>query len=259
IAHAWRYRDYLIRAFNDDVPYDQMVREHIAGDLLDKPRMHPTEWYNESIVATGFWYMHQATHAPVDVRKDEANRIDNQIDVLSKSFLAMTVSCARCHDHKFDAISTADYYGMAGFLQSSRQHIAFLDREGVIGDTVDKVDALHDAATSRFLEALRSGAEPRDIRMADYLMATKELRKGAKDTGVILEERGLDGERLMRWVQALDDSATDARAHPMHLWNAVLKEMDAGRAEADRFPDARNAVAERLASVARDEAEQAAE
>jgi len=127
IQHAWQYRDYVIRALNADLPYDDFVREHLAGDLLETPRKHPEEGYNESIIATGFWFFHQAQHAPVDVRLDLAERVDNQIDVMSKALLGITVACARCHDHKFDAVSAADYYALAGMLKSSRYQVAYLD------------------------------------------------------------------------------------------------------------------------------------
>ncbi len=127
IPDAWKYRDYVIRALNDDVPYNQFVREHIAGDLLTSPRRNPFDKTNESILATGFWWLGEAKHSPVDSRADQADRIDNQIDVFGKAFLGMTLACARCHDHKFDAISTKDYYALAGYLQSSRQDRAFID------------------------------------------------------------------------------------------------------------------------------------
>lgn len=117
--NAFQYRDYLIRALNADLPYDQFVREHIAGDLLLQPRLHPQSGNNESILGTGFWFLGEWVHSPVDIRKDEADRFDNMLDVMSKTFLGVTVACARCHDHKFDAISTADYYSLSGFLQSS--------------------------------------------------------------------------------------------------------------------------------------------
>ena len=117
--NAFQYRDYIIRALNADVPYDQLIREHIAGDLLSQPRTHPTDGFNESVLGTGFWFLGEWVHSPVDIRKDEADRFDNMIDVMSKAFLGVTVSCARCHDHKFDAISMADYYSLSGFLQSS--------------------------------------------------------------------------------------------------------------------------------------------
>jgi hypothetical protein len=130
IPNASEYRDYVIRALNADVPYDQFVVEHVAGDLLETPRnategvpysarLNPREGYNESIIGTGFWFLGEACHSPVDIRKDECDRIDNMLDVFSKTFLGVTVACARCHDHKFDAISQRDYYALAGYLQSS--------------------------------------------------------------------------------------------------------------------------------------------
>lgn len=127
IPEAWRYRDYVIRALDADLPYDRFITEHIAGDLLTELRRHPVERFNESILGTGFWWLGEAKHSPVDSRADQADRIDNQIDVFGKAFLGLTLACARCHDHKFDAVSTKDYYALAGFLQSSRQDLAFID------------------------------------------------------------------------------------------------------------------------------------
>ena len=70
------------------------VIEHIAGDLLENPRMHPEEQFNESVLGTGFWFLGEWVHSPVDIRKDESERFDNMVDVLSKTFLGVTVSCA---------------------------------------------------------------------------------------------------------------------------------------------------------------------
>jgi hypothetical protein len=127
IREAWRYRDYVVRAMAADLPYDRLLHEHIAGDLLPAPRRNPLDQSNESVLATGFWWLGEAKHSPVDSRADQADRVDNQIDVFGKTFLGMTIACARCHDHKFDAITTKDYYALAGFLQSSRQDHAFID------------------------------------------------------------------------------------------------------------------------------------
>jgi hypothetical protein len=127
IANAYHYRDYLIRAFNADVPYDKFVIEHIAGDLLSQPRLHPETGGNESILATGWPFFGEEVHSPVDIRQDECDRVDNKIDVLSKTFLGITLACARCHDHKFDAIRQRDYYAMAGFMLSSSYRQARFD------------------------------------------------------------------------------------------------------------------------------------
>lgn len=139
IRNAYQYRDYLIRAFNDDVPYDQFIKEHIAGDLVEEPRRHPEKDFNESILGTGFWFLGEATHGPVDVKGDEAGHIDNQIDVMSKTFLGLTVACARCHDHKFDAISIKDYYALSGFLQSSRRQDVLLDPNRAIEKAYNEI------------------------------------------------------------------------------------------------------------------------
>lgn len=127
LPHATEYRDYVIRAFNAEVPYDQFLREHLAGDLLENPRRHPELLFNESVIGTGFWYLHEATHAPTDVLGNEADIMDNQIDVFGKAFLGLTVACARCHDHKFDAISTRDYYALSAHIQSSARQEVNLD------------------------------------------------------------------------------------------------------------------------------------
>ncbi len=153
--NAFQYRDYVIRALNADVPYDQFVREHIAGDLLPKPRLHPEKKYNESVLGTGFWFMGEWVHSPVDVRKDEADRFDNMLDVMSKTFLGVTVACARCHDHKFDAISTADYYSLSGFLQSSDyRQVRFesLEQNRQIAKQLAKVDGKFQRQLLKLLE-----------------------------------------------------------------------------------------------------------
>ena len=120
ISNAYEYRDYLIRAFNQDVPYNLFVKEHLAGDLLDKPRRNPESGFNESIIGTGYFFLGEGKHSPVDTKLEESEKIDNMIDVTSKTFMSLTVACAKCHDHKFDPIPTTDYYAMYGMLESSR-------------------------------------------------------------------------------------------------------------------------------------------
>jgi hypothetical protein len=133
IPLAYRYRDYVIRAFNADVPYNQFVVEHLAGDLLPEARRDPSTGTNESVLGTGFYRLHEGVHSPVDLKEDGASKYDNQIDVLGKTFLGLTLACARCHDHKFDAITTRDYYALNGILSSSRHTLAFLDPPSKFG------------------------------------------------------------------------------------------------------------------------------
>lgn len=120
IDGAWQYRDYLIRAFNADVPYDRLVAEHLAGDLLNTPRYHPVSGTDESVIGTVYYALGEGKHSPVDNRIDEADRIDNIIDVTTKTFQGLTLACARCHDHKFDPLPTADYYSFYGLVESAR-------------------------------------------------------------------------------------------------------------------------------------------
>ena len=114
--HAWRYRNYVIDAFNRDLPFDQFVREQIAGDLL--PAESPEE-RDRQTVATGLLALGPKA---LDETKREVFRmdlIDEQIDVVSRVFLGLSVACARCHDHKFDPIPTRDYYALAGIFRST--------------------------------------------------------------------------------------------------------------------------------------------
>lgn len=129
IHNAWRYRDAVIDSLNTDTPYDRFVTEHIAGDLIPSQarRKHPRTGVDQSLALSGYWWLGESVHAPVDLKNDWATRVDNQIDVFSKAFLGMTVACARCHDHKFDAIGVDDYYGLSGMIQSTRRREAHTD------------------------------------------------------------------------------------------------------------------------------------
>jgi hypothetical protein len=120
VKHGYRYRDYLIRAFNADLPYRQLVLEHLAGDLLDPPRIGP-DGLNESIIGPTALRLGERRHGDnqeFDGITQQA--IDNVIDTTSKTFLATTVGCSQCHNHKLDAVSQHDYYALAGTLMSSR-------------------------------------------------------------------------------------------------------------------------------------------
>lgn len=120
VPYAWRYRDYLIRAFNSDVPFDDFIREHIAGDLLSQPRRLETG-ENESVIGTAFYRFGEVNHdSCVLFPVIGYDIVDNQLDTLTKAFQATTVACARCHDHKLDAISTRDYHALLGILRSTR-------------------------------------------------------------------------------------------------------------------------------------------
>ena len=117
VPTAYLYRDYVIRAFNSDMPFDQFLREQLAGDLLAKD--HPdSPRYADQIIATGFIALSRRFG---NSKFAEMHLIiDETLDTLGKGMLGMTISCARCHDHKFDAVSQEDYYGLAGYFRSTQ-------------------------------------------------------------------------------------------------------------------------------------------
>ena len=128
--HAWRYRDYVIDSFNNDKPYNQFVLEQIAGDLLPERAGMTAKQRDDQRIATGFLAL-----GPKDLNERNAlqftmDNVDEQIDVLSRAMLGLTVSCARCHDHKFDPIPTADYYALAGIFRSTQMLSGYASRQG---------------------------------------------------------------------------------------------------------------------------------
>ena len=227
LPNAYRYRDYVIRAFNEDLPYDQFVVEHLAGDLLPLPRRHPQEGFNESIIATGCFFFGEAKHSPVDVREDEADRIDNQIDVLAKTFLGLTVSCARCHDHKFDAISTKDYYALAGYLQSSRYQQAFIDALESTRGPVEQLQTIRAQRQQAVETWVRASLVPRVGRLAESLLAA-------------------DGSVDENWSKQLSRTALGQADDVFHAW-AVLAPKPADGVP-DSFSERRTALAAQFAA-----------
>lgn len=222
LYNAWRYRDYVIRAFNADLPYDQFVVEHLAGDLLPEPRRNPIEGFNESILATGFFWMGEGRQTPIDIRQEQADRIDNQIDVLSKAFLAQTVACARCHDHKFDAISTQDYYSLVGYLRSSRFQQAFLDPPSRITEPASRLAALKMAAGEQILSQLAPLWLEQAAPAGRYLLAARQVMSTDTETHLsaetAAEEFDLDVARLGRWVEAMRRPEIGDVGHPLYVW-----------------------------------------
>ena len=151
---AWRFRDWLVNSLNDDVPWGRITQELLAGDLID-PRIDPTTGLNIAPLGTGFWCMHQAVHAPVDVLRDEDDHRSDQLDALGRGLLGVTISCARCHDHKFDPISARDYQGLANMMRSSRRVLAGADENAGVAQHIDALAQLRTDTTTdvRTLEA----------------------------------------------------------------------------------------------------------
>src|SRR5262249_26279954 len=113
LHEAFRYRDWVVRAFNGDLPYTLFILQQIAGDLLPDADF-------DGLIATGFLVLGSWDHGDADKDKIVSDIVEDQIDVVGKAFLGLTLSCARCHDHKFDPVSQEDYYGLAGMFYSTR-------------------------------------------------------------------------------------------------------------------------------------------
>ncbi|MCU0702985.1 MAG: PSD1 and planctomycete cytochrome C domain-containing protein [Fimbriiglobus sp.] len=117
-GHAWKYRDYVVNSFNADKPYDQFLREQVAGDLL--PPTDDERVKRERFAALGYLAIGPKLLAEPDKQKMLLDIADEQLDTLGKSVLGLTIGCARCHDHKFDPIPTRDYYSLLAVFTSTR-------------------------------------------------------------------------------------------------------------------------------------------
>lgn len=216
VHHAWRYRDYLIRAFNADVPYDQFVREHIAGDLLPQPRWNREERFNESVIGTAFYRFGEVNHDDcISLRSIGYDLADNQIDTLTKAFQATTVACARCHNHKLDAVSMEDYYALLGVLRSSRLVSHCLDAPEVNAAPLERMRGLK-AELRQELAAVWL-KEAKDF--ARYLQAAAAQHAQRSDAEELA--RDLDPLLLEKWAAAvaLEKSPLE---EPLSLWRKLM-------------------------------------
>ena len=192
IPHANQYRNYLIRALNEDVPYDQLLREHIAGDLLARPRLNEKLGLNESAIGPAHYRFVLQGFAPTDALDELVRTTENQIDVVSKAFLGLTVSCARCHNHKFDPISQEDYHAFYSIMTSCRPAMVNVDTP----------------ARQETNKAKLAELKPR-IRAA---LAEQWLA----ETGTISEQIL---QPSVEWKKAIE-GAKDFR-NPLHAWNQL--------------------------------------
>lgn len=221
IANAWQYRDYLIRTFNADLPYNRFVTEHIAGDLTEA-RLNPATGGNESVLATGWAFLGEEVHSPVDIRQDECERIDNKIDVLSKTFLGLTVACARCHDHKFDAISQQDYYSLSGLMLGSTFRQVRFETMAAHAQAAMSLEQLRAQSTAKTAQAFAESARPELNKIATYLAGSCRVLSGEKSESVATEMQ-LDAKRLEAWVKHLELAKHDP-SNPLRLFQELAND-----------------------------------
>ena len=187
---AWRYRDWVIAAFNEDMPFNEFVRCQLAGDQIDRG----------SSVGTGFLALGPTYSSdggdPESVAQAKSETLDDRVDTFSRAFLGLTVSCARCHDHKFDPIPTQDYYSIAGIFNNAREGETPLVDENVVRE---------------FNDAQRAISELQDKINKEKQKASKDKREPTAD----------ETQRIESWQKELDERRTQAPpkydfAHTIH-------------------------------------------
>ncbi|HXG63323.1 MAG TPA: DUF1553 domain-containing protein [Planctomycetota bacterium] len=177
LKEAWRYRDYVIRAFNEDLPFDRFIREQVAGDLLGGDTL---EERRRRRVAVTFLLLGNTNLEEQDKKMLEMDVVDEQIDVLGRGFLALTISCARCHDHKFDPIPTRDYYALAGILKNTRvlEHAnvsKWIEAPLPMEPALEEAARRHEEAVAR----LQARLQEERARAAKAVRAAAEMAGGA--------------------------------------------------------------------------------
>lgn len=184
-THAWRYRDWVIDSVNADKPYPQFIEEQIAGDLLPAA---DSQRRNAQLIATGFLALGTRSLNERNAEQYLMDTVDDQIDVVTRTFLATTVGCARCHDHKFDPIPTADYYALAGIFRSTETFsgVAGRSTKGVKNDFSGSLMPLDDAAggpakaAAKLSPADQAEAAKISKRLEQRRRQMAELAKSAK-------------------------------------------------------------------------------
>ena len=267
-GNAWRYRDYVVDAFNNDKPFNRFLIEQLAGDLLP-------DGDRESFTATGFLQLGAKVLAEGDKEKLVMDTIDEQIDTMGKAFLGMTLGCARCHSHKFDPVPQDDYYSLAAIFKSTATFAeggrgaikywyerSFADEEekkriAAVDKEIAKLKSAASGFKSRATVKLRGEAR---AKAADYLVAATKFRPSAtlEEVAMIAEPKGLHPRILHTCRLHLEYNKTDPFFSQWHEragdpaavekhFGAVFKEAETAFAAArKKDPKAKTLKDERL-------------
>ena len=222
MPYAWRYRDYVVDSFNRDLPYDRFVKDQIAGDLYPSSRPgHPNV---RALLGTGFLAIGPRAIAQQDKTKMVYDLVDEQIDTLSKTFLGLTIACARCHDHKFDPISTKDYYSLASIFASTRSFSVLIppDKkppfvskfyfEPLVPKEVhqryqshqDKIKGRESLIESLVLTGVAGNLEEKLYPLlAEYMLAARRVYLQGESLKQVADAEDLDPQLLQRWIEYL--------------------------------------------------------
>jgi len=276
---AWRYRDWVVAAFNRDLPYDDFITRQIAGDLMQPA--DPAQIDAEALVATGLLAIADFVPGDVDKQQMIADYVNDQIDVVGRAFLGLTLACARCHDHKFDPISTEDYYALAGIFFSTRlvpgpvkgntplvrvpliapAEIAAREAEQArasarLAEVSETIATLADREYRAYLERRVAGDASRYL-LAAWDFVHPPTGAGRPAASEFAKERGLEEGPLAHWVRYFEEP----RPHPAFaaIRNAMATEERKERAQelakrvgevaAGRANQTRDAAAAKLAEA----------
>jgi hypothetical protein len=230
--HAYLYRDWVVKAFNDDLPYDQFVRAQLAGDQMEE-KIRVKTLPALGFLGQGLWFY---DNGAVEVtRADERH---DRIDVVSRGFLGLTVGCARCHDHKYDPISTKDYYAMAGVFAST----TYKEYPQVPKSIAEQYDALEKKLKNKekmmgeFLQTEgKQLSESLTLQASKYMQAVWRVQGDPKeDLNDVIEKNKLDYELMQRWIKFL---ARPPRHYPyLKDWQAMMQKGGTA-AEAKKLAD----------------------
>lgn len=260
VAHgnAWRYRDYVVAAFNRDKSFDRFIVEQLAGDLL--PASSEAQRH-EQLIATGFLAVGPKVLAEVNEAKMRMDIVDEQIDTFGRVFLGLTFGCARCHDHKFDPVDTADYYGLAGIFKSTRTMDTYTkvakwheneltsaasnalraDYQSRLAAKKQAIESAVNVAEKKARDSLSPGAKAPEKIETLFPDATKANLKKLRDELVELETNPPDLPSAMGVAEdKVTDVAIHVRGNPLTLGGVVPRHMP---------PAVRGARSERISST----------
>ena len=194
--NAWRYRDYVIDAFNRDKPFDEFIREQIAGDLLpggDRKQK------NERLIATGFLALGPHNYELQDKELLRMEVVDEQIDTVGRAFLAMTIGCARCHDHKFDPIPTNDYYALAGIFRSTQSLVP-----GNVSGWVERSLTPTEEA-QRKLDQHAKDSKEADVSLKAARKELQKIESTSGKAGVFVDNS--QAEKIGEWMKSTSNKS----------------------------------------------------
>jgi Protein of unknown function (DUF1553)/Protein of unknown function (DUF1549)/Planctomycete cytochrome C len=219
-SDAFKYRDWVIKAFDNDMPFTKFIRYQISADLIAEPER------TENLAALGFFGLGAQYYKNTDAARAIADELDDRIDTLSRGFLGLTVSCARCHDHKYDPIPTQDYYSIAGVFHSSKLNNTPLCtiEEVKAYETAKQKLADSENKLNYFIHIERAPfVEKRVLDFEKYFKLTFEfIEKKNRDPKVSFKDYGEDKVIVEKWFKFIEKNKSNKKySFFMDPWNEI--------------------------------------